>query len=203
MTASNVSICRCAALLCHISSAQILLRAKHTQNKSPLRAAEAPCFGWCTSGAVFFCLLCSGWFAPVRFSFCFSVASRSSYDATCTSTQLLATETKSIELSSAAAADLVSTSSWSSCKLLFINYVEAFSLGNKPRAAPPPKSPPAPAVLRWWLRHPALDWRGGGSTAPRRAAALPPGTRGTPEAAKRTPGLSSPRISPGLNFPRV
>ena len=114
LTASNVSICRCAALLCHISSAQILLRAKHTQNKSPLRAAEAPCFGWCTSGAVFFCLLCSGWFAPVRFSFCFSVASRSSYDATCTSTQLLATETKSIELSSAAAADLVSTSSWSS-----------------------------------------------------------------------------------------
>jgi hypothetical protein len=59
-------------------------------------------------------------------------------------------------------------------KLYLLIYVEAFSLGNKPRAAPPPTSLPAPAALRWWLRHPALDWRGGGSTAPRRAAALAP-----------------------------
>ncbi len=155
MTASNVfmpqhQICRCAALLCHISSAQILLRAKHTQNKSPLRAAEVPCFGWCTSGAVFFCLLCSGWFAPVRFSFCFSVASRSSYDATCTSTQLLATETKSIELSSAAAADLVSTSSWSSYVKPAYIFIMKLSVSEiKPYSPPSPISSPALAVLRW------------------------------------------------------
>ncbi len=160
-------ICRSVALLCHISSAQILLRAKHTQNKSPLRAAEAPCFGWCTSGAVFFCLLCSGWFAPVRFSFCFSVASRSSYDATCTSTQLLATETKSIELSSAAAADLVSTSSWSSYvkPCLFI-YNEAFSLGNKALLFPLPHILPG-------LGRPALVARVQFADALAAGAALP------------------------------
>jgi hypothetical protein len=65
------------------------------------------------------------------------VASRSSYDATCTSTQLLATETKSIELSNAAAADLVSTSSWSSyVKLLYLFYKRSRRRWGAP-AAPP------------------------------------------------------------------
>jgi hypothetical protein len=41
------------------------------------------------------------------------------------------------------------------------------------------------------------------AAAPRHAVALPKGTRGAPEAAKRTPGLPSPRALPGLKIPAV